>query len=99
MQIARKASNRGGKVMLCTAISSTGAGPLAVERLDYWRERMIFELEGERLSTGAQFAAIHNFENTVIGKTANCVVTEIEWRPSFDRSKVEIRLPSSYVKA
>ena len=97
MQWGLKVAEHNGKVMLCGAITANGSLPFLDQHLEYWRDKTIVSVGGEKVAQGVPYAPLYEGEATVMGKTAKCGVVDKPWKPSYASAKVSIRILSGYV--
>ena len=90
IESAAKVREHQGKVMVCVAVAGEGKGTFGPEWPDAVAKALLIDLDGERLITGANFAKTYVKENTSMGKTAQCAVTDRPWRPAYGSMRLEI---------
>lgn len=97
LMMGLKVSDRSGKIMLCGAITANGSEPFVGQHLEYWRDKVVISVGGEKITQGIRYAPLYEGEATVMGKTAQCGVIEKPWKASYRSAKITIRIPSGYV--
>ncbi|MGB0853863.1 MAG: hypothetical protein ACPGVA_04415 [Pikeienuella sp.] len=99
IEVAVKAKEYQGKVLLCVAVAGNGVGTFAPEWPDAIAQALIVEIDGERLLTGANFAKTYLDEETVMGKSSQCAVTSKPWLPKYKYTPVFLDIPRVSVRA
>ena len=97
LMMGLKVADRGGKVMLCGAITANGSAPFLDHQLIHWRDKTVVSVGGDRITLGIPYAPLYEGEATVMGKTAQCGVTDKPWKASYDTAKITIGILSGYV--
>ena len=94
--VVTKIFNQNGKVALCGGYASKG-NKLTLEEV----ERDLIEesyliFNDKRIITGLSFFNDFGSDIAFKNKKANCVITEISWKPHYNPDTLQLELPNSF---
>jgi hypothetical protein len=92
--IAVRAKDIGGKFGLCVAVSTRGSSTFQTEWPKAIADKLIVELAGNRVTYGTPFAATYLDLKSLIGKKANCAITDAPWKTKYRSVAPVLDLPA-----
>lgn len=90
VRYAAQLSERGGKTLVCAALSHNDA-PAAKTAAAELRVALRFYLGDERLPFRLRFAPIYEEDATLEGRKARCVLSETAWDDRFGAETLSLR--------
>jgi len=96
--LSARAVRTNGFVGICAAMAEVkGSGMLSGEATAYLRRNALFLLNGERILQGAAFAPLYTGIESLRGKQARCVATDVPWKNAFAAKRIEVRMRSGTI--
>ena len=89
--LAVRAYQQNGKTALCGAYGYVGEFIELPQISMKLIESSKLYLNDDPILVGLRFAARHDKVETMIGKMANCIVTDVDWKPEYEDAKPKIR--------
>lgn len=93
IEVAAKAKEYQGKVMLCVAVVGDGVGTFGPEWPGAVADALIVKLDNQRLVSGTSFAKVYLKDKTTMGKSAQCALTSRAWQAKYGSMELEFDLP------